>query len=240
VPAPTEPPSPLFRLRDVTVAPAGRLGPVTLDLPAPGPVVLAGPSGSGKSTLLRLLNRLEAPATGTVALRDHDLATLDPCALRRRVAMVFQRPVPLPGTAADNLRVADPSLDDPGIVAALDRVGVAAELAARPARDLSGGEAQRLCLARSLATGPEVVLFDEPTSSLDPANAARIEDLALDLAASGTAVVWVTHDLDQLRRLARHLVVVIAGAVVQAGPADAVLAEPAEPVARFLAGERRP
>jgi putative ABC transport system ATP-binding protein len=234
-PDPT-PALPLFRLEAATVAPAGRLGPVTLDLPGPGPAVLAGPSGSGKSTLLRLLDRLEAPASGTVALRGRDLATLDPCTLRRRVAMVFQRPVPLPGTAADNLRVADPELDDHGVATALERVGLAAAVAGRPARDLSGGEQQRLCLARSLATAPEVVLFDEPTSSLDPANATRIEDLALGLAAAGTAVVWVTHDLDQLRRLARHLVVVIDGAVAQAGPADHVLAHPTEAVARFLAG----
>jgi putative ABC transport system ATP-binding protein len=197
-----------FQLEGVEVERAGRcvLGPLDLTIPADGPVVIVGPSGSGKSSLLRLLNRLDAPAAGTVRLDGADLAAGDVTALRRRVAMVFQKAVALPGTVADNLRVAQPSLTNAEVGEALARVGLASELAERDARELSGGEGQRMCLARSLATGPEVVLFDEPTSALDPDNAARIEALALGLADEGIGVIWVTHDPDQRDRLARHVI----------------------------------
>ena len=219
------PDEPLFRLDGVVVDRGGRtvLGPVTLDLPGPGPVVLVGPSGLGKSTLLRLLNRLDTPSEGTVRLGGADVCSTDPCAHRRRVAMVFQRPVVLPGTVADNLRAADPDLDDAAVAGALERVGLPPTLADRDARELSGGEAQRLGLARSLATDPEVVLFDEPTSSLDPAASRRIEDLARGLVDDGIAVVWVTHDHEQGRRLARWVVEVDEGRIARSGPADELL-----------------
>ena len=227
-----------FRLEGVEVVRNGRLvlGPVTLSIAARGPVVVAGPSGSGKSSLLRLLNRLDVPSAGSVRYRGEDLSRTDPAAHRRRVAMVFQRPVVLPGTIADNLREADPSLNDAGVAAALDRVGLEPALSGRDARDLSGGEAQRMCLARSLATDPEVVLFDEPTSSLDPASALRIERLADSLDARGITTIWVTHDLDQMRRLAAQVVAVIDGRIAQSGPAAEVLRDPCPAVARFLAG----
>ena len=212
------------------------LGPITLSIPGGGPVVVAGPSGAGKSSLLRLLNRLDAPSAGSVAYRGEDLSQTDPTAHRRRVAMVFQRPVVLPGTVADNLLEADPSLDDAQVVTALERVGLDPALVDRVARDLSGGEAQRMCLARSLTTNPEVVLFDEPTSSLDPANALRIERLAASLDENGITAIWVTHDLDQMRRLAAHVVVVIDGRIAQSGAATEVLTNPCPAVATFLGG----
>lgn len=205
----------LFELDQVVVHRGGRrvFGPVSLVVPADGPVVITGPSGSGKSSLLRLFDRLDAPSSGTLRYRGVDVATLAPGEHRRRVAMVFQRPIALPGTVADNLRAAVPTLDDAAIATALEQVGLAAELAERDARDLSGGEGQRMCLARSLATSPEVVLFDEPTSSLDADNARRIEDLALGLHDRGITAIWVTHDQDQARRLARHVIVVADGTV---------------------------
>lgn len=197
--------TPLFRLEAVTVE--GRLAtPLTFDLGAEGPTAIVGPSGSGKSTVLRLLNRLTVPTAGTVRFRGDDLAQIDPLAHRRRVAMVFQRPIALPGSVADNLRAADPGLDGAAIGRALDAVGLSADLAGREARDLSGGELQRVALARSLATEPEVVLFDEPTSALDEENAERIEQLALDLQARGIAVIWVSHDRAQVARLARRTI----------------------------------
>lgn len=228
----------LFRLDGIEVVRNGRLvlGPVTLSIASRGPVVVAGPSGAGKSSLLRLLNRLDAPSSGSVSYRGEDLSHIDPIAHRRRVAMVFQRPVVLPGTIADNLRGADPWLDDAQVAATLDRVGLDPALTNRDARDLSGGEAQRMCLARSLATEPEVVLFDEPTSSLDPASALRIERLATSLDDHGITAIWVTHDLDQMRRLAAQVVVVIDGRIAQSGPTVEVLTDPRLAVARFLDG----
>lgn len=205
VPPPAEP---LFSLHGVEVVRDGRtiLGPLDLEIPADGPVVIAGPSGSGKSTLLRLLDRLDVPTRGEVRFHGTPLDEISPLALRRRVAMVFQRPVLLPGSVADNLRAAAPELDDAEVAAALRSVGLDPAIAAQAAIDLSGGEAQRMGLARALATHPEVVLFDEPTSALDDASAARIEALALDLAARGTSVIWVSHDREQLARLARHVI----------------------------------
>ena len=189
------------------------LSHVELDVPLEGVTALVGPSGSGKSTLLRLCNRLEAPTSGRVLLDGQDIAELDPLALRRRLGMVFQRPTLFPGTVRDNCRVADPAADDERCGAALERCGLPASFLDRTADDLSGGEAQRACIARSLLTEPEVLLLDEATSALDPENRHRIEHLARALADGGTPVVWVTHDLDQAARLADRTVVVLDGSV---------------------------
>jgi len=173
--------------------------------------VLAGASGSGKSTLLRLANRLAAPHEGTVRLDGADCVGLDPRDLRRRVGMVFQRPTPFPGTVGENLRVARADLDEAGAASILRCVGLTLDLCERRADELSGGETQRLCLARTLLTDPQVVLMDEPTTSLDPDSRDAIERLAHGLADDGVAVVWVTHDLAQARRMADSIVVLVNG-----------------------------
>jgi len=214
----------LFRFEGVGLAaPDGTviLEGVDLDVPDGGITVFEGPSGSGKSTLLRLCNRLEAPTSGRVLLRGVDVATLPARQLRRRVGMVFQRPVVFPGTVLDNLRVADPSLDLAGAEAALARVGLGAEVLDRDGAVLSGGEQQRACLARTLVTGPEVVLMDEPTSALDPEATHTLEHLARELADGGTPVLWVSHDRAQRRRLADWVVRVEAGRVVGSASASA-------------------
>ena len=219
----------LFEFEEVTLP--GRLDAVTARLPEGGITVLAGPSGSGKSTLLRCCNRLEAPASGTVRFRGDDVAGLDPRAHRRRVGMVFQAPVAFPGTVLDNLRVADPQLG-PDAADLLARVHLSPDLLLRDAGTLSGGEAQRMVLARALATRPEVLLLDEPTSALDGHGARRLEELARELAAGGLPLLWVTHDLRQMRRLADHLGVLLAGRWAWSGAPDAADVPPA--VAEFL------
>lgn len=208
----------------------------TCTIPDHRVTVIVGPSGSGKSTLLRLCNRLEKPTSGTIRYAGGDLSAVDPLSLRRQVGMVFQRPIALPGTVADNLRVGEPDATDVVIEDTLERVGLPG-MSDRDASALSGGEAQRMCLARTLVAGPRFVLFDEPTSSLDPHAVSGIEALALELADQGTPSAWVTHDLAQMRRLAHHLIVVIEGTVVQQGDLAAVLAAPEPSVTRFLAGE---
>jgi putative ABC transport system ATP-binding protein len=197
-------------------------------------VVLVGPSGAGKSTLLRLCNRLDVPDEGRVLYRGDDVADLDPLALRRRVGMVFQRPTPFPGTVAENLRIAEPALTDAGAVTALERVGLDAGFLDRPATELSGGEAQRVCLARTLVTDPEVVLMDEPTSSVDRAARLALESLARGLVGDGVSVLWVTHDLDQMRRIADHVIVVIAGRIAHAADAAELEAHAPGEVRDFL------
>jgi putative ABC transport system ATP-binding protein len=202
----------LFELDDVTVAGAERprLAHVSLALPDGGITVLQGPSGSGKSTLLRLLNRLAAPDDGVVRYQGEDLAARDVLAHRREVGMVFQAPVLFPGTVADNLAVAAPQ--DPG-EALLERCGLPPSFLPREAATLSGGEAQRACLARALATRPRVLLMDEPTSALDDDAAAVIEDLARRLAAEGVAIVLVTHDRAQGARLGDRVIELREGRV---------------------------
>lgn len=189
----------MFELRDIRVD--GDDGPI-LQLPhavieGTGLTAVVGPSGAGKSTLLRLLNRLDDPDAGVVLLDGADVKTLDVLALRRRVQLVGQVPVTFPGTVAENL-----DTDDPGPL--LQRVGLSPALATREADRLSVGEAQRMCLARSLARHPEVLALDEPTSALDPAAKEGVERLIRSLADDGIAVVMVTHDLPQAARLADH------------------------------------
>ena len=186
-------------------------------LPEEGLTAIVGPSGSGKSTLLRLCNRLEVPTEGRVRFRGEDVAALDPLTLRRRVGMVFQRPTLFPGTVADNLAVARPGLSEDEAGDALHRAGLDRSFLARAGDDLSGGEAQRACLARTLVTEPEVLLMDEPTSALDDDSTHVLERLGRDLADAGIPVLWVTHDLHQVDRIADRRVRVERGRVVEGG-----------------------
>ena len=193
-----------FEFERVTVLQAGRriLDEITAWIPAAGITVVSGPSGAGKTTLLRLCNRLEIPDTGTVSYRGQPLDALNPLVLRRRVGMVFQRPTPFPGTVADNLAVAHPDADTERLSTALQRVALDPGLLDQEARTLSGGELQRMCLARTLVTQPETLLLDEPTSALDAQPKQVFENTARDLAAQGITIIWVTHDAAQGRRVA--------------------------------------
>ena len=193
-----------FTFEQVTVRRAGRqiLDEITARIPAAGITVVAGPSGAGKTTLLRLCNRLEIPDAGVVSYRGRPLDELDPLMLRRRVGMVFQRPTPFPGSVADNLAVARPEAGPAEMSGALERVALDAGLLGQEARTLSGGELQRVCLARTLVTGPETLLLDEPTSALDEKPKLVFEDTAGALAAQGITIIWVTHDDVQAGRVA--------------------------------------
>ena len=200
-----------------------------------GITVLAGPSGAGKSTLLRLCNRLDAPTSGSVCLRGRDVADLDPLALRRRVGMVFQRPTLFPGTVRDNLLVASAGATDGALVDVLDRSGLPQSFLDRIGDDLSGGEAQRACLARTLLTEPDVLLMDEPTSALDQAMTERLEATTRDLVAgSAVSVLWVSHDVGQVERLGDRVVRLDRGRVVDDGrppePRQTTDAPPRDPV----------
>ncbi|MGZ4709233.1 MAG: ABC transporter ATP-binding protein [Acidimicrobiales bacterium] len=196
-------PSICFSFEDVSLEVDGAriLDHVDLTVPTGGVTVIAGPSGSGKSTLLRLCNRLEVPTSGVVRYLGRDVASLDPLDHRRRVGMVFQQPTLFAGTVRDNLHVASPGASDDELGAVLERVSLDRGFLERTGDDLSGGEAQRACIARALLTEPEVLLMDEATSALDPDARRAIERLASDLAAEGLTLLWVTHDLEQADRL---------------------------------------
>jgi putative ABC transport system ATP-binding protein len=189
-------------------------------VPNGGITVLVGPSGAGKTTLLRLCNRLDVPTTGAVRFRGADVATIDPLRLRRRAGMVFQRPTLFGGSLRDNLAVALPGANDGRYVRALRAAALDPALLDRPAAALSGGEAQRACLARTLVTEPEVLLLDEPTAALDAGPRTAFERLSIELASTGIPMLWVTHDLAQMRRIADHVLALADGTLVYSGPVD--------------------
>lgn len=190
-------------------------------------LALAGPSGAGKTSLLRLLNRLDEPTAGTVYLEGVDYRQIPPRELRRKLGMVSQRPFLFPGTVEENLRFGPrqrgESLPSASVEELLARVGLQG-YAARPVANLSGGEAQRVSFARTLANSPLVLLLDEPTSSLDDASKREIEFLIQKIVREQklTCVV-VTHDTAQAERLAQRAVLLEAGRIVRVGPVREVL-----------------
>ena len=203
---------------------------LNLSLVSGAPTVLLGPNGSGKSTLIRLAMGLVPPTSGRISWGGRH-------APGERLAMVFQRPVMLRRTAAANVAYALPGRDDGRVTDLLTRVGLAA-LADRPARKLSGGEQQRLALARALARDPEVLFLDEPTASLDPAATKAVEDIVRAVAASGVKIVMATHDIGQARRLAGDVVFLARGQLVERADAAQFFHAPASGEAgAFLRGD---
>jgi tungstate transport system ATP-binding protein len=205
---------------------------------APGaPTLIVGPNGAGKTSLLRLCMGLASPSTGRVTWGGR----ADRAPLRR--AILFQRPVMLRRTAAANVAYALAQAGTPRsqraqrVTGLLDRVGLS-ELAQRPARRLSGGEQQRLALARALARDPEVLLLDEPTANLDPAATRSVEEIVLMAAQSGIKIVMASHDLGQVRRLAGDIIFLVRGELCEQGEAADFLDHPTTPeAAAFLRGD---
>lgn len=204
---------------------------------AGAPTVLIGPNGSGKTTLLRVAMGLVRPSSGRITWG----AAAEAVPPRR--AIVFQRPVMLRRSVMGNLLFA---LRAAGFVkdardrraAELLRLVGLEDFSSRPARRLSGGEQQRLALARALARDPAVLFLDEPTASLDPAATKAIEDIIRTLASRGIKIVMATHDLGEARRLAGEIVLLHRGCVVESGPAEPFFACPASDFGkRFIAGE---
>ena len=184
---------------------------------------VAGPSGSGKSTLLRLLNRLEEPTEGRVLFHGVDVRDLDVLELRRRAVLVPQRAVALTEGVRSEVRLAAPHLSDDDVDHLLARVALPADVVVgRDPRSLSGGELQRLCLARALAVGPEVLLLDEPTSALDPRSADAVDAVIRSLVADGLSVVLVSHDVRRAAAVSQDVLVLHEGTVTARGPATAL------------------
>jgi tungstate transport system ATP-binding protein len=205
---------------------------------APGaPTLIVGPNGAGKTSLLRLCMGLATPSAGRISWGGRT----DSKPVRR--AILFQRPVMLRRTVAANVGYAlaqagaPRSQRIPRVAALLDRVGLA-DLAQRPARRLSGGEQQRLALARALARDPEILLLDEPTANLDPAATRSVEEIVLMAAQSGIKIVMASHDLGQVRRLAGDVVFLVRGALCEQDRAADFLDNPTTPeAAAFLRGD---
>ena len=188
---------------------------------------IVGASGSGKSSLLRLLNRLDEPTSGTVYLEGQDYRQLPPRELRRRVGMVTQRPFLFPGDVASNLRFGPAQrgnfVPGPEVARLLECVGLP-EYAPREVSVLSGGEQQRVSLARALANNPQVLLLDEPTSALDEDAKLGVEQLIQSVVREqGLTCVLVTHDREQARRMCNRIILLEAGHLMQSGTAMEVL-----------------
>jgi putative ABC transport system ATP-binding protein len=222
-----DPASPLFSLLHVTQqrGDATILRDLTLDLPRTEVTALIGPSGAGKTSLIRLLNRLDDPSSGEVLFDEKPITSYPVFSLRRRVGFVFQRPTMFQGTVADNLRVAvtlgveRERTGAPDMERVLEAVGLDASYATRDASRLSGGEQQRVSIARALMTRPDVLLLDEPTSALDPEVAERLLTTIVRLSRErGVAVVMVTHRLSEAQRASTFTVMLEAGRLVEAGP----------------------
>jgi tungstate transport system ATP-binding protein len=218
--------------RDVTI-----LDQISLKLEAGPPTVLIGPNGAGKTTLLRAAMGLTRATSGLITWGGREFSA------PTRRAFMFQRPAMLRRTAAGNIRYALAAAHvpraqrEPRVAALMADVGLPG-LGRRPARRLSGGEQQRLALARALACDPAILFLDEPTASLDPAATKAIEDIIRSITARGVKVVMSTHDLGQAKRIAGDVVLLHRGRMLEHGPSEQFFNTPRTPEAvRFIAGE---
>ncbi|HKY83197.1 MAG TPA: ATP-binding cassette domain-containing protein [Anaerolineales bacterium] len=204
-------------------------------------LAILGPTGAGKSTLLRLLHLLDEPEAGRLVFEGIPIPFPAPLEIRRSIGMVFQRPLMLTGSVRDNIAY--------GLKVRRQREGSRVEemlhrfdlehLAPRDARTVSGGEMQRLALARALASRPRVLLLDEPAASLDPGHTAVVEGIIRDAhREDGTTIVLATHNLGQARRLAQRVGLLASGRLVEIGETEDLFTQPRQPLtAAYLRGE---
>lgn len=237
--------NPVIRARGVNVfyAQNHAIDNVNLDIGANQVTALIGPSGCGKSTFIRCLNRMNdtidtARVTGEITLDGEDIYSrqMDVVLLRARVGMVFQKPNPFPKSVYDNIAYGprihglarDRATLDEIVHTSLERAGLWSEVKDRldePGTGLSGGQQQRLCIARTIAVGPEVILMDEPCSALDPIATARIEDL-IDELKRNFSIVIVTHSMQQAARVSQRTAYFHLGKLIEVGATDEIFTNP--------------
>ena len=201
---------------------------VSLEVPAGELLVVIGPSGSGKSSLLRCVNRLNDIDAGGIRLDGQSIYDLSVTELRRQVGMMFQKTAPFEGSVADNIafgaRLQGETLSRDQILKLMAQVSLDAQLADKPAADLSGGQEQRLAIARALALNPTLLLLDEPTSSLDPIATSRVEDSLMQLRRqTNLTMIWVSHSIEQARRIGSRVLLLDEGRVIREDSVGAML-----------------
>ncbi len=205
---------------------------------------IIGPSGAGKTTLLRILNLFEIPLCGTLIFNGISLDAGKPGSLRRRMSLLFQTPSVFNGSVFDNVafglkvRGFDKRAIEKKVGEALDTVGLSG-MGKEKARMLSGGEAQRMAFARAIVYDPEILLLDEPTSNLDPANVANIEEIIKRIRDErGTTIVIATHNIPQVRRIADRVGVLLNGELIEVNSKEGIFTAPEdERSAAFIRGE---
>ncbi|HSR48479.1 MAG TPA: phosphate ABC transporter ATP-binding protein [Anaerolineales bacterium] len=220
-----------YRLEGIEYSYGGRwrLEIPLLEVMAGEILALIGPTGAGKSTLLRLLHFLEPPSTGRMAFEGREIGYPPPLELRRRVGMIFQRPLMLAGTVRHNIAIGlrFRGESEGGRVEELLRRFDLEALADREARLISGGEMQRVALARALAYEPAVLLLDEPAANLDPGHVRAIERIIREAhELAGLTMVVATHNLAQARRLSQRTAMLSAGRLIEAQPTERLFANP--------------
>jgi putative ABC transport system ATP-binding protein len=199
---------------------------ISVSVPESTVLVVVGSSGAGKSSFLRLLNRLDEPTEGTVLLDSEDYRNLSPRVLRKRVGLVPQDPALVPGTVFENIArgpsLREESVDEMHLAKLLERLGLTG-YEDRDIEELSGGEKQRIAIARTLLNKPDVLLLDEPTSHLDTTAEERVETFLVDLIHElDLTVVMVTHDKNQARRIGDRVLVLQDGRIDRVGPIEEV------------------
>ncbi len=221
---------PKLSIRNLSLKRGGApvLRDISLDVAAGELLVVIGPSGAGKSSLLRCINRLNDIDAGAIQLDGGSIYDLPVTELRRQVGMMFQKTAAFDGTVADNIafgaRLQGEALSRNAILALMGQVSLEAELIDKAAASLSGGQEQRLAIARALALNPSLLLLDEPTSSLDPIATSHVEDSLMRLRQRGNlTMIWVSHSIEQARRVGSRVLLLDAGRVIREDTVSAML-----------------
>ncbi|WP_054708593.1 phosphate ABC transporter ATP-binding protein [Bacillus sp. JCM 19041] len=203
---------------------------------------IVGPSGAGKSTLFRLCNGMKSANSGEIYIEGKSIAAFDPIKLRKKIGIVLQQATMISGTVRDNLalplKLAGKELEEKDAAEFIRLVGLDQNILARESNDLSGGQKQKVSIARTLINRPEVLLLDEITSSLDRVSQQDIEELIQKInSVYGTTIIWITHNLDQAKRIGDDTWVMMDGEVVEMGSSDLLHNPKDDRVKRFVKGD---